>query len=547
MRKFYPLAFCIILTLLTGCAASTKEAAGPSSSTSPAVEEINVPDAPSDEQHVPDDSNGDQGDQPATEYTVAEICAGFRAEEEGWGERYETPSIFWVTIDGEDYYYWQTYLSNMWNASEVANYYREHKALWGNDPTVSYGKCTKFYLWTPDYEHQFVADTAENWLYIDGVEAAPLASTAYSMNPKDLVEAFQTKEWDGTTRRYSEDFSTYVTVVPERGVLEYEFHTQYLSKEKDPAGVAYTGYLDAIPWWEDETNNYDTIVMCPSDYTSAAEGLKVPSHYSWREHDDSGDSGGYTSHAWAIAYADVPWEQQGRLWAVRSADEVYPDSSFGEHAMHAFYAGRTADGLYAIVDEGVELWRAGRLRQTWSLKMTDDSYISTNQYYSDSILVYTNGKLYELFDDGEVEVVVDDLVSVNLEYADTFCGFTLSQDGMLQICGIRGNNGIISKEIATNVVAADLSNDRLVLYTDTTGKTYAIYDFLGTDAGMVILCEGGDYKVACLGEGSIEHFKELFETRSSDYTYSPFQGDKLPQEQFIEETSAAYLTSISEN
>ena len=131
------------------------------------------------------------------------------------------------------------------------------------------------------------------------------------------------------------------------------------------------------------------------------------------------------------------------------------------------------------------------------------------------------------------------IVSVNLGYVDTFCGFTLSKDGTLRICGLRGSSNMVSAEIATNVVAADLSDELLVLYTDDSGKTYAIYDFLGSDAGMVALCQSDNYKVACLGEGSIEHFKELCATYHLEH-----DGNRL-QEQFIEEVAAEYLATIS--
>lgn len=528
MKKFHLLVACIMLTLFTGCAASNEAVAKPDNSIPPASEEQSIADVPNDEQEI----------QPAYEYTVAEICAGLREDKGDWKERYERPYFSWVTVDGEDYYYRHTYPSNEWSVSEVVDYYREHYYYWGDDPTAPYGECTKFYLWTPDYEHRFVANTEEHWLYIDGIKSAPLDSTSYSMDPKDLVEAFQSREWDGITRRYSDDFSTYATVVPQYGVLEYRYYIEYLSTERDPDSLAYTGYLDSIPWWEDETNEYDAIAMYGSAYTNDG-GLNTPSTYGYGSYDDSGSSGSRGSTAWAIAYVDVPWDKQDKLWAVRSAGDVYPDTYLGESASYALYAGRTSDGLYAITDSGVELWRAGRLRQTWSLKMTPDSYLSTNQYYSDSIVVYADGRLYELFDDGEVGIIVDNIVSVNLGYVDTFCGFTLSKDGTLRICGLRGSSNMVSAEIATNVVAADLSDELLVLYTDDSGKTYAIYDFLGSDAGMVALCQSDNYKVACLGEGSIEHFKELCATYHLEH-----DGNRL-QEQFIEEVAAEYLATIS--
>lgn len=531
MRKvFYLLsATCITLTLFTGCSAHKEEMADPVDSMSPAMEVESTAEILSEEPETP-------------EYTIAEICAGFRENWDEWRKLYDSPDIFWVTVDDKDYYYRHTYPSNEWTVDEVAEYYHEHYYYWGDDPEMPYGEVTRSYLWTPDYEHKFMADTADHWLYIDGIKAAPLEVESYSMNPKDLVEAFQSREWDGKTRRYSDDFSTYVTVVPQYGILDYRFHTEYLSESEDPAGLAYTGYLDAIPWWENEANVFDVVSMYSSVHTGDRGGLNTPFTYGYRRVDESGESGGRSSNIWAITYVDVPWDQQSRLWSVRTAGETYPDSPYaGENAMHALYAGRTADGLYCVVDGGVELWRAGRLRQTWDLKMTSDCYLSTDQYYSDSIVVYTDGKLYELYDDGEAGLILDHIVSVNLRYAYTFCGFTLSEDGTLQICGKCGDNDMISAEIATDIVEADLSDEYFVLYTDSSGKTYAIYDFLGSDAGMVALCYQEDYKVVCIGEGSIEDFKELYETYEREH-----EGRYL-QKQFIEETSMAYLATSMED
>lgn len=522
----------IMLTLLTGCSAYREEKADPVDVMSPAME--NIVETLSQELKALEEPE-------VPEYTIAEICAGLREDWDTWGDLYETTYSFWVTVDGKSYYYHDTYPSNEWTVDEVADYYRKHWYYWGDDPASPYGEGTKYYLWTPDYEHLFVADTAEHWLYIDDIKAAPLDADSYSMNPKDLVEAFQNREWDGETRRYSDDFSTYATVVPEYGILKYEFHTEYLSESKDPAGLAYTDYLDAIPWWEDEANDLGVVAMCSSAYISGQSKLNTPSTYSYRDTDEDGESGGHSSNAWAIAYVDVPWDRQERLWAVHAAGETYPGAYTGEYATHALYAGRTTDGLYCVVDDGVELWRAGRLRQTWNLKMTPDCYLSTDQYYSDSIVAYTDGKLYELYDDGEVGLILDHIVSVNFEYASTFCGFTLSEDGSLRVCSIRESDNILSSEIATDVVAADLSDELLVLYTDTPGKTYAVYDFWGSDARMAALSWGYDYKVACLGEGSIGEFKELYETYECEH-----EGCNL-QEQFIEEMSAAYLATVMED
>lgn len=277
--------------------------------------------------------------------------------------------------------------------------------------------------------------------------------------------------------------------------------------------------------------------MHDAAYTTVPEGLNAPYTFSWGFYEEDG---GWSSEIWTIAYVDVPWNQQDRLWSVRTAGETYPDAYAGEHAVHALYARRTDDGLYCVVDGGVELWRAGRLRQTWDLKMTPDSFLSTDQFYSDNILVYADGKLYELFDDGEAGIVIDNIVSVNPEYTFLFCCFTLSDDGTLRFCGA-DNGKVNAVEIAKDVVAADLSNERLVLYTDISGKTYAIYDFLGSDAGMGALSWGHSYKVACLGEGSIGEFKELYETYEREH-----EGCNL-QEQFIEEMSAAYLATVMED
>ena len=529
MKKSYLLITCTVLTLLTGCTSDTRETTTTSNgNTPPAIEEQSTPDTPAIEPET----------QAEKEYTIAEICSRFRESDDTIQDIYESPAFFWVTINDQDYYYWRTYPSNSWTVEEVADYYRECYYLWGDDPVEGYGNSTKYYLWTPDYEHEFIADTENNWLYIDGIKSAPLDKTVYSMNPKDLIEAFQNKEWDGITRRFSNDFSTYATVVPDYGILEYNFHTEYLSKNKDPNGLAYTGYANAKPWWQN--NLYDTVIMHDSAYIGNHLSLAEASYSSFGKTDGNDNYDFYSENygAWAIAYVDVPWDKQDELWAVQSAGDTYPDTYVGESAKHALYAQRTSDGLYAIVDTGVELWRAGRLRQSWHLKITDDSYLCIDSCFDNRNFIYTDGKLYELLDDGTLEIVIDNIVSTNLGYVKRYicCCFTLSDNGTLCMCGI-DEGEVIQMEIATNSIAADLSNELLVLYTDNSGKTYAIYDFLGSDAGMMAIpTHRHDYEIACLGEGSIEFFKELYETQKTE------KDGNLSQEEFIANISTAYLT-----
>lgn len=251
-RKVYLLsAICITLTLLTGCSARKDAMAIHEDSMSPVAEEENISDIPSveqEEESLAETPSAGLKEVEEPEYTVAEICAGFREDWSTWKDLYDSPRFFWVTIKGRDYYYEDTYPSSEWTVDEVMDYYREHYYYWGDDPEQTPGRETKFYLWMPDYEHQFMVDTIERWLYIDRIKAAPLDTESYSMNPKDLVEAFQNREWDGEIRRYSDNFSTYVKVVPEYGLLKYGFQTTRLSKEEDPLGLAYTGYLDVVPW-----------------------------------------------------------------------------------------------------------------------------------------------------------------------------------------------------------------------------------------------------------------------------------------------------------
>lgn len=530
MKKIRLFTTCILLTLLTGCGARSAKIAD--------VTETDSISSVVSEQYATGSASLEPETMESAEtsiYTVAEICNGFKNDDETLRDLYEQPQVFWVTIDGNNYYYYHTYPDQEWTPENVADYYRKHPYYWGDDPTAPYGKSTNCYLWTADYEHKFVANLKEDWLYIDGIKAAPLEADTYSMNPKDLIEAFQTREWSGDSRRYSDDFSTYVTIVPEYGILEYNFEIEHLSTEVDPEGLSYTGYANAEPWWKN--TDYGISITGDSAY-SAISTLKYPSNYGITRVDKSGQCSDIRSSAiWGIAYVDVPWDRQDTLLAVQKGGDVFYGSYCEEYAYHAIYASHTQDGLYAITNSGVELWRAGRLRQTWDLKITDDCYLTTKPYFSDSILVYTDGKIYELFDDGETEIILDHIISINPIYADAPVCFTLSDNGTLYACCLREKNEVVSREIAQNVVAADLSDEDLILYTDNSGKTYTIHDLPISDARLASICLCDDYKTSCLGESSIQKFKELYQNYETEH------GKKGAQASFIEKITAAYFVS----
>lgn len=470
------------------------------------------------------------------QHTVAEICAGFRENYDAWKDDYVSPYTFWVTVNGKNYYYRRCYSETEWTPEAVADDFCEHPYAWGKDPLEPYTQVTRYYLWDSSYEHEFLADTTANWLYIDGIKAYPLEREASSMRPQDLVAAFQSREWDGVTPKYSEDFTTSVVVNPDYGLLEYEFNMDRYSEKKDPNGFAYTAYLDAKPWWI----NFDYEVVTMNDGRYSLSGVIDPHYFECSE--------GIFADAWAIAYVDVPWESQSRLWAVQHAGEVYHYGYHpGDYAMHTLYAQRTSDGLYALTDDGVELWRAGRLRQKWNLKVSDDSYLLTDFYYSnDRIFVYADGKFMELYDDGTREVIIDHIISVNVRYATGFgCGcFTLSDNRELSLCGLSSysnKNETESRMLAENVVAADLTDDSLLLYTDITGRTYAIHGFYHGDSGIMSLLWTADYKIDCLGEGDIEYFKALYDA------YRLERGDDFVYEEFIEEMSESYAQESAGN
>jgi len=531
-KTAYLLVLCLLLSLTTACqprsASDDKHPA-----TTAASDSINLANSAAPEEST----------QPEATPSVIEVCQGLKEYiksfsspngpiENQYAEYDNLGAFGWAYIDGQHYYWYDTYPSNDWTVEEVAQYYREHPYAWGDDPTAARGQATKHYLWTPDYSQRFVADTADNWLYIDGIRVTPLDQTTMSMNPKDLIEAFQTHEWDGITPARSDDFSTYVTVEPEYGLLAYEFDVEKYPTEPgsewgqypiDTKGIAYTSYNDATPWWEDEQNNYDVPVMHSSTYTSSSEGLNTAFYTS--------STTGVLASAWAIAYVDVPWDKQDTLLAVQCANKVYHDGNHsGEYAYHALYAQRTSDGLHALVNNGVQLWRGGYLRQTWKAHVDENSYLIIDHYGRNYLC--TDGQLLELLDDGTTSVVIDDVVSTNLQYDDCVACFTLSDDHVLRFCYLDDANTIQATEVAQGVVAADLSDDDLVLYTDDTGRTYAIYDFLGSDAGIIEMA--WHREIACLGEGTIAEFKECYDL------YATERKTRFCQDDFIKETSAAY-------
>lgn len=434
--------------------------------------------------------------------SVVEICESLSNNEMEW-YTLTTPysQSGWCEIDGKDYYFEHTYPSNDWTVEEVAQHFRDNQSQWGRDPRKTWGEdISLFYLWTPDYSQKFVANTDANWLYIDDIPTTPLDFTAHSMNPKDLVTAFQSGEWDGQEKWRSEDFCTNVSVVPEYGILNYNFDTVSVNKSSEHSELLYSGFTET-PWWEDETTPFSATIMDAAYQSSLYHDLTVPNTYGYST------SGVHRSSiaAWALAYVDVPWDLQNTLLAVKYGNETFKKVTTHQYAAHTYRAQRNSDGLYALTTSGVKLWRAGRLRQAWNIRVDHDSFLTTDYYGAN--YVYSNGKLYKLYDDGTTKIILRNIVSASLERY-TLAFFTIDGNGTLKFQYV-SSEGLVESEIATNVVDADLSDDNLVLYVDKFGMLYMV-NFTNTDSRILAMSDEEERTITCLGDYSIEEAKALY-------------------------------------
>lgn len=171
-------------------------------------------------------------------YSFAEICEDFLSQQPLYRERsYSIIDDDWILAKTESdktvYFAPRAVYGSAWNVSTILRTWYDRTEPWiqGNDRQ-------SYHIWTPDYAHHLAI--YDGWLWIDNTRICPVDPTEYSLEPMDLLAAYQSGEWDGS-KRWSIDGSTSAEVC-EIGSIVYEYI--------DPPQLAEFGELPDYLWSE---------------------------------------------------------------------------------------------------------------------------------------------------------------------------------------------------------------------------------------------------------------------------------------------------------
>ena len=404
--------------------------------------------------------------------TVAEICASLRDHDNTYEGLFRYSGYNTIEIDGQYYTYLHTFPTVEWTPADVAQFYRDYPKYWS--PVLSTEESHSEYrsfIWNADYSQRFVADTYNGWLLVDNVPVYPLDPTTISMDPAVITSAYQNREWNGRDVLRSTDFSTTVEISEHYGYLFYSYSVTDYS-DTAYADIAYRDYAEQ-PWWE----------LTPPSYPFTAE------HGSSGKHADN--SSYARDYATVFVFPDLPLDLQRTLIVVRTAKDLAttdPDhpNYISWRQVDRLYDQigaqtiRTSEGLKCITTNGVQLWRAGVLRQTWQIPISGDAFIveieNSGSDTSDTI-VYSRDSLYLLYDDGTFDAIATNVVSALYLYDDTIAAFSIDGDQNLIFHSITHPDHQYQHDtivIASHVVNAVLSKYTDPFYITTDGTTYGI-------------------------------------------------------------------------
>lgn len=282
------------------------------------------------------------------------------------------------------------YPSDSWTPEDVVQSYLDDTAPWLKTDNTSQSYAD---LWSWDCEHYFRIQ--DGWLYVDNVKCLPFGcQTVSSIDPMDLLAAYQAGEWDGS-RVYSEDYCTSV-YVDRDGMLSYSY-----SNPAIPAtDYAYTGCAEQ-PWWRIESHDYD---------------IKV---FSSSTHDNQ-----LTSEQMCIndLCVDLPG---GKL-----------DGSVSGDLIKLFPVERRDGQLWVTTTAGCYLFQRGKKLNQWLVNIdASDGYVynpNWQEYQGHPIYLYTDKQLLELKDHGQYEVRLARTAGFDTNY-ETTCDAYFIENGALKV------------------------------------------------------------------------------------------------------------------
>ncbi len=417
--------------------------------------------------------------------TVQEICEQFLA-----GHRSdhiaEVTEQGWIRLDldydCESYCPGAVFPEATWTPEAVLTSYREGTAPWTKG---SMGTGDVEYLWSSDYSVCF--RVKDGWFMVNRVLVEPVDLETYSVAPEDLLDAYQSGEWDGVTERRSPDYSTTVKMDPASGELIYTYTYAHYPENTPYAEYAYTGYATE-PCYD---SYRDLRVERISTTTAGAPGSSVI------------PAPNVTDYQCEVVYTEQ----------VRVAYYLdYPGGKIKQPTRFASYDMMNRN-LYTMTPEGVRLYHQGTPLNDWVYPVSEEAFLAL--YYDGSDYLVTSAQVIQLKDGGVTDLICDDVIDLTYDYEGLFMAFLLNDKGELSYwhpdCDSDG----------THLIATDVTDAwcyDVICYQCNDGYSYILVDnFMHYDESMV-LCE------ATLGHLRAHRDYEVFRLgkRDPDFYYTAY-------------------------
>lgn len=360
------------------------------------------------------------------------------------------------------------YPQSLWSPEEILECYRVHPELWAK----SYNGYS-FHLWSKDYLTEFVVTGDDGWLTINDVKVFPMAIETHDLRPQKLIQAYQSGEWDGETKWYSEKYDTHATINRSLGIIKYEYATTTYTSEQDPDGIAYSDYAE-----EPVFESYDDSRIYNHGQIDYQSEHIIMAHTNY--------------------VVDFP---EGQLKGLIDESRI------------------EGEGTYALTKQGIALYERGELIKSWPCKASKNGRIAPEMQ-----LAFLGDKVVHFAEDGNTVEIMQDVIDCYYN-REKFVVFSL-RDGILTLGNYDQNlpNNWREVKIADEVESASL--DFPLIFKKTNGNAYAIdseFDVLkdtdgnrcmiGSDLDLFLETEPykrGQFESSLLGSHSAEHYRKLY-------------------------------------
>lgn len=355
------------------------------------------------------------------------------------------------------------YPSATWTPEEIAASYQDGTVAWLNLPWK--GGKEYLCLWSQDCEYEFVIH--DGWLHVNGYRSVPVACrTMPSIDPMDLLAAYQAGEWDGETV-WSEDYGTMVYMYRQANQLHYEYQNPAREAQgKYNPGAAYA-YADAAaePWWRSDDHGYDVFI---SSYTQYSDGTHNNERIDVKD-----------------IYLDLPG---GRI----------ESSVTGEVVSHWGVNSHDDDATMVVTTEGVWMFSRGVEIDHWSAQVdATDGYLHDPYWNDDAALyLYTGSQFIKLEDGGRLNVRVAQTAGFTTSY-ESYSGAFFIEDGALKCLDVWSNKEEVRTVIASHITAG--TGFRTIFVAQDDGYSYMLQESHDKPAGLVQL-----------GDGTVDYYDELY-------------------------------------